>query len=81
VLSPTVLLSLPGALPLGMSMESPVILRSTKTLLDRLEKHLVISHSVASSSVENVDHILKRLGSPPRRRTPPSREGSEGFVA
>lgn len=65
---------------LAMSMESPVVLRSTKALLDRLEKRLVISHSVASSSVENVDHLLKRLGSPPRRRAPPSREGKTRAV-
>jgi hypothetical protein len=65
---------------LAMSMESPVVLRSTKALLDRLEKRLVISHSVASSSVENVDHLLKRLGSPPRRKAPPSREGKTRAV-
>lgn len=60
---------------LAMSMESPKVLQSTKALLDRLEKRLVISQSVASSSVENVDHLLKRLGSPPRRKVPLSREG------
>ncbi|WVZ85739.1 hypothetical protein U9M48_032628 [Paspalum notatum var. saurae] len=60
---------------LAMSMESPMILQTTKALLDRLERRLVISNSVASSSVENVDHLLKRLGSPPRRRVTPNREG------
>lgn len=65
---------------LAMSMESPIVLKSAKALLDRLEKRLVISHSVASSSVENVDHLLKRLGSPPRRKVPPSREGKTRAV-
>jgi len=65
---------------LAMSMESPMVLQSTKALLDRLEKRLVISQSVASSSVENVDHLLKRLGSPPRRKAPLSREGKTRAV-
>ncbi|OEL18748.1 hypothetical protein BAE44_0020234 [Dichanthelium oligosanthes] len=60
---------------LAMSMESPSVLQTTKALLDRLERRLVISHLVASSSVENVDHLLKRVSSPPRRKVPPSREG------
>ncbi|RLM74793.1 uncharacterized protein C2845_PM15G08880 [Panicum miliaceum] len=60
-----------------MSMQSPAVLQAAKALLDRLERRLVISHSAASSSpVENVDHLLKHLASPPRRRkgAPPSRE-------
>ncbi|XP_066342910.1 uncharacterized protein [Miscanthus floridulus] len=65
---------------LAMSMESPTVLQTTKALLDRLEKRLVISHSVTSSSVENVDHLLKRLGSPPRRKVPLSREGKTRAV-
>jgi hypothetical protein len=65
---------------LAMSMESPIVLQTTKALLDRLEKRLVISHSVTSSSVENVDHLLKRLGSPPRRKVPLSREGKTRAV-
>ena len=48
---------------LAMSMESPTVLQTTKALLDRLERRLVISHSVACSSVENVDHRLKRVSS------------------
>ncbi|KAF8714788.1 hypothetical protein HU200_027315 [Digitaria exilis] len=66
---------------LAMSMESPTVLQTTKALLDRLERRLVISHLVASSSVENVDHLLKRLSSPPRRKVPPSREGRTRAVA
>ncbi|TKW04505.2 hypothetical protein SEVIR_7G113300v4 [Setaria viridis] len=66
---------------LAMSMESPTVLQTTKALLDRLERRLVISHSVASSSLENVDHLLKRVSSPPRRKVPPSREGRTRAVA
>ena len=66
---------------LAMSMESPTVLQTTKALLDRLERRLVISHSVACSSVENVDHLLKRVSSPPRRKVPPSREGRTRAVA
>ncbi|RLM65812.1 uncharacterized protein C2845_PM16G08190 [Panicum miliaceum] len=66
---------------LAMSMESPTVLHTTKALLDRLERRLVISHSVASSSVENVDHLLKRVSSPPRRKVSPSREGRTRAVA
>ncbi|CAN6275744.1 unnamed protein product [Urochloa humidicola] len=66
---------------LAMSMESPTVLQTTKALLDRLERRFVISHSVASSSVENIDHLLKRVSSPPRRKVPPSREGRTRAVA
>lgn len=66
---------------LAMSMESPTVLQTTKALLDRLEGRLVISHLVTSSSVENVDHLLKRLSSPPRRKVPPSRQGRTRAVA
>ncbi|XP_062185297.1 uncharacterized protein LOC133888918 [Phragmites australis] len=60
---------------LAMSMESPAVLQATKALLDRLERRFVLSQSAGLSSVENVDHLLKRLGSPPKRKVPPSREG------
>ncbi|CAL5016887.1 unnamed protein product [Urochloa decumbens] len=66
---------------LAMSMESPTVPQTTKALLDRLERRLVISHLVASSSVENIDHLLKRVSSPPRRKVPPSREGRTRTVA
>jgi hypothetical protein len=66
---------------LAMSMGSATVLQTTKALLDRLERRLVISHSVASSSVENVDHLLKRVSSPPRRKVPPCREGRTRAVA
>ncbi|GJN27569.1 hypothetical protein PR202_gb15599 [Eleusine coracana subsp. coracana] len=60
---------------LAMSMESPAVLQATKALLDRLEVRFMLSQSASSSSVENVDHLLRRLGSPPKRRVPPSRDG------
>ncbi|KAL5215428.1 hypothetical protein ABZP36_006829 [Zizania latifolia] len=56
---------------LAMSLESPTVLQATKALLDRLEKRLIICES-GGSSVENIDHLLKRLGSP-KRKVPPSR--------
>ncbi|KAG8082082.1 hypothetical protein GUJ93_ZPchr0014g47261 [Zizania palustris] len=56
---------------LAMSLESPTVLQATKELLDRLEKRLLICES-GGSSVENIDHLLKRLGSP-KRKVPPSR--------
>ncbi|KAL6885937.1 hypothetical protein ACP4OV_010198 [Aristida adscensionis] len=61
---------------LAMSMESPTVLQTTKALLDRLERRFVASHT----AVENVDHILKRVGPPPKRRMPPSREGRTRVV-
>ncbi|CAN6270120.1 unnamed protein product [Urochloa humidicola] len=66
---------------LAMSMGSPTVIQTTKALLDRLERRLVISHLVVSSSVENIDHLLKRVSSPPRRKVPPSREGRTRAVA
>ncbi|TVU00285.1 hypothetical protein EJB05_54273 [Eragrostis curvula] len=60
---------------LAMSMESPAVLQAAKALLDRLETRLMLSQSAGSSPVENVDHLLKRVGSPPKRKVPPSREG------
>jgi hypothetical protein len=60
---------------LAMSMESPAVLKAAKELLDRLEARFMLSQSAGSSSVENVDHLLRHLGSPPKRRVPPSREG------
>uniref|UniRef100_A0A0D9W596 T-complex protein 11 n=1 Tax=Leersia perrieri TaxID=77586 RepID=A0A0D9W596_9ORYZ len=57
---------------LAMLMESPKDLQITKAMLDRFEKRLLLSQSIGSSSVENIDHLLKRLGSP-KRKVPPSR--------
>ncbi|KAL5213645.1 hypothetical protein ABZP36_002797 [Zizania latifolia] len=56
---------------LAMSMESPTVLQATKALVGRLEKRLIISES-GGSSVENIDHLLKRLVSR-KRKVPSSR--------
>jgi hypothetical protein len=50
---------------LAMSMQSPPVLQATRALLDRLERRFVIS---SSAPVENVDHLLKHLAAPPRRK-------------
>ncbi|KAF0893174.1 hypothetical protein E2562_023198 [Oryza meyeriana var. granulata] len=57
---------------LAMLMESPMNLQTTKSVLDRFEKRLLASQSTGSSSVENIDHLLKHLGSP-KRKVPPRR--------
>ncbi|KAF8772412.1 hypothetical protein HU200_005817 [Digitaria exilis] len=60
---------------LAMSMQSPAVLQATKALLDRLESRLAISshHSAAASpsAVENIDHLLKHLSVPPRKKKAP----------
>lgn len=57
---------------LAMLMESPTTLQTTKAVLDRFEKRLLLSQPTGSSSAENIDHLLKRLGSP-KRKAPASR--------
>jgi hypothetical protein len=59
---------------LAMSMESPAVLKATKELLDRLDVRFMLSQS-AGSSVENVDHLLRRVGSPTKKRVSLRREG------
>lgn len=65
---------------LAMSMESPTALEATKALLDRLEKRLILCQSAGLSSVENIDHLLKHLGSP-KRKAPPNRQGKPRVAA
>uniref|UniRef100_A0A0D9XK28 Uncharacterized protein n=1 Tax=Leersia perrieri TaxID=77586 RepID=A0A0D9XK28_9ORYZ len=50
---------------LATLMESRTDLQTTKAMLDRFEKCLLLESQSAgsSSSVENIDHLLKRLGS------------------
>uniref|UniRef100_A0A0D9W597 Uncharacterized protein n=1 Tax=Leersia perrieri TaxID=77586 RepID=A0A0D9W597_9ORYZ len=51
---------------LATMMESRADLQTTKAMLDRFEKRLVHgsqSTGSSSSSVQNIDHLLKRLGS------------------
>ncbi|PUZ76100.1 hypothetical protein GQ55_1G263100 [Panicum hallii var. hallii] len=55
---------------LAICIESPTVLQTTKALLDRLESRFVLSQSSSSSKPENIDHLLKHLGSPKRRIHP-----------
>ncbi|CAL5057722.1 unnamed protein product [Urochloa decumbens] len=57
---------------LAICIESPTVLQTTKALLDRLESRFVLSQSSSSSKPENIDHLLKHLGSPKRRILPSS---------
>ncbi|KAL6964385.1 hypothetical protein U1Q18_035440 [Sarracenia purpurea var. burkii] len=78
---------------LALLIESPATLQTVKALLDRLESRYKVSKLVTatnnSSSWDDIDHLLKRVASPVRRRTPrkstPSkdakgRSGSSGEV-
>lgn len=59
---------------LAVLIESTDTLQTVKALLDRLESRLKVSKTVASidfpSSIDNIDHLLKRVASPKRRTTP-----------
>ena len=55
---------------LALCIESPAVLQTTKALLDRLESRFAFSQSSSSSEPENIDHLLKHLGSPKRRFLP-----------
>ncbi|PIA40931.1 hypothetical protein AQUCO_02300007v1 [Aquilegia coerulea] len=59
---------------LALRIESAGTLQTVKALLDRLENRLTLSRSanVSSnpSSLDNIDHLLKRLASPKRKSTP-----------
>jgi hypothetical protein len=55
---------------LALCIESPAVLQTTKALLNRLESRFVFSQSSSSSKPENIDHLLKDLGSPKRRILP-----------
>ncbi|GFY88535.1 T-complex protein 11 [Actinidia rufa] len=58
----------------ALLIESPATLQTVKALLDRLESRYKLSKLVAapanSSSWDDIDHLLKRVASPKRRRTP-----------
>ncbi|AQK53020.1 T-complex protein 11 [Zea mays] len=60
---------------LALCIESPAVLQTTKALLDRLESRFVFSQSSTSSKPENIDHLLKHLGSP-KRKIPLSNVGT-----
>ncbi|KAK9929180.1 hypothetical protein M0R45_026286 [Rubus argutus] len=59
---------------LAILIESTDTLQTVKALLDRLESRLKVCKTVASidfpSSIDNIDHLLKRVISPKRRTTP-----------
>ena len=59
---------------LALLIESPATLQTVKALLDRLESRYKLSKLVAapanSSSLDDIDHLLKRVASPKRMRTP-----------
>jgi hypothetical protein len=67
---------------LAMLIESPATLEATRLLLERLESRFIISLASATSSVpdpQNIDHLLKHLGSPrkqPRSRGATAKKGS-----
>ncbi|CAD6244136.1 unnamed protein product [Miscanthus lutarioriparius] len=55
---------------LALCIESPAVLQTTKALLDCLESRFAFPQSSSSSEPENIDHLLKHLGSPKRRFLP-----------
>lgn len=59
---------------LALTIESIDTLQTVKALLNRFESRLNIFRAVASnnhpSSLDNIDHLLKRVASPKRRTTP-----------
>lgn len=63
-------------------IESAGTLQIVKSLLDRLENRLTLSRNAIDSScrstLNNIDHLLKRLASPKRRSTPRDTARSRG---
>ncbi|CAL1352601.1 unnamed protein product [Linum trigynum] len=59
---------------LAFAIGSPATLRSVKALLDRLESRYKVCRAVAaasySSTLDNIDHLLKRVTTPKRKPTP-----------
>ena len=60
---------------LACLIESTGTLQTVKALLDRVESRFRVSMAVATmdhpSSLENIDHLLKRVATPKKRRTTP----------
>ncbi|KAH8514690.1 hypothetical protein H0E87_007494 [Populus deltoides] len=60
---------------LARLIESTGTLQTVKALLDRVESRFRVSMAVATmdhpSSLENIDHLLKRVATPKKRRTTP----------
>lgn len=57
---------------LALCIESPKVLQTTRALLDRLESRFILSQTSSSCTPENIDHLLKHLGSPNTRILPSS---------
>ncbi|XP_047173347.1 uncharacterized protein LOC124841174 [Vigna umbellata] len=59
---------------LAVRIESASTLQTVKTLLDRFESRLKVSTAVAPAnnlySLDDIDHLLKRVASPKKRATP-----------
>ncbi|XP_010460065.1 PREDICTED: uncharacterized protein LOC104741004 isoform X2 [Camelina sativa] len=68
---------------LAVLIESPVTLRTVKSLLDRLEVRLEASKSVVTiasqpSRLDNIDHLLRRVATPRRKVTPSNLRSRKG---
>ncbi|KAI4298981.1 hypothetical protein L6164_032483 [Bauhinia variegata] len=61
---------------LALLIESTSTLQTVKALVDRIESRLKVSKAVAPSnymsSLDNIDHLLKRVASPKKKPTPRS---------
>ncbi|KAJ7968051.1 T-complex 11 [Quillaja saponaria] len=61
---------------LALLIESTSTLQTVKALLDRIESRLKVSRAIAPAnhmfSLDNIDHLLKRVVSPKKRATPRS---------
>ncbi|KAE8788199.1 hypothetical protein D1007_37802 [Hordeum vulgare] len=57
---------------LALCIESPKVLQTTRALLDCLESRFILSETSSSCTPENIDHLLKHLGSPNTRILPSS---------
>ncbi|KAL4320307.1 hypothetical protein GQ457_18G016870 [Hibiscus cannabinus] len=59
---------------LALLIESVSTLQTVKALFNRIESHIKASREVGStdhlSSLDNIDHLLKRVATPKRRTTP-----------
>ncbi|KAK7331605.1 hypothetical protein VNO80_28342 [Phaseolus coccineus] len=69
---------------LALLIESASTLQTVKTLLDRFESRLKVSTAVAPAnnlhSLDNIDHLLKRVASPKKRATPRRSVRSRGAM-
>ncbi|KAL1192227.1 hypothetical protein V5N11_032692 [Cardamine amara subsp. amara] len=67
---------------LAVLLESPVTLKTVKTLLDRLEIRLEASKNVTTtpqlSILDNIDHLLRRVATPKRKVMPSTLRSRKG---